>query len=185
MRRPSTSNIVVALAALFVGRALAQGSPPVTVTEIREVTPQSIQDTIEDMRLKNDGLLARIRGIESRPPRVILRTDTIVTPPDTVYSFVDVRDGQLTFDLFTNNTHELQQGINVADCDDGFQISAGEVSCNRARLGHLWLAGELAYPYSSVGLEWRRSFRSSMDIYVGISTKGSLVLRVRSGVRVF
>ncbi len=181
----SVSNVVVAVAALFVGVALAP--EPEVVTEVREVTPQALQDTLDGLRIKNEGLVAKLKGIESRPPRVILRTDTVVSLPDTVYSFVDVRGGNLTFDLFSrpDSTRELHQGVNIRDCDDGYQINAGVVLCNKARLGHLWLAGEFAYPLPSIGVVWRKSFSSGFEVYVGLSSAGTPVLRVRSGIRLF
>ena len=157
-----------------------------TVTEF--VTPQDLLDERNDLRQSASGLRARIRGLENRVPVVVHRTDTILVPPDTVFETVVLSAaGTLTLSTLNlrNQTAEVQQGIPVADCDDGFVIQASGVICNKARLGHLYLFGSASSTLGSAGAYWTPAYRSTLRISAGYTTDQRIELRVTKGLKIF
>lgn len=180
--------LVLALILLFVGRAWGEGATEtVTVTRVDSVVPAEYERRVEALTLERDGIRARLEAIEARPPRIITRTDTLTIPPDTVIRFVAVDSrGSLSLDLLTARDSlyapELHEGIDISDCDEGYTIEAGEVTCDRAALGHLYV-GPIASRRPSLALWWQPSFRSPWE--AGVSYSGAWDVWVRRGVRLF
>ena len=185
-----TVAVLVALA-VFVGKAWGGAGRTVeVVTRVDTVAPADYQDQLRAFYLERDGLRARLDGIESREPTVIVITDTVIQPPDTIYSFINVDDGgDLTLEVLTPAvntpgmvTPSLYTGIDISDCDEGWQVRAGAVLCNRARLGHLWVGPELS---RSPGFAawWRPSYRSPWE--ASVAWDGACDFRVRRGVKIW
>lgn len=195
--RALTVAVLVALA-VFVGKAWGGAGRTVeVVTRVDTVAPADYQDQLRAFYLERDGLRARLEGIESRAPEMIVITDTVITPPDTVLSFINVDSrGDLTLEVLTVTESgglvpdstpfryrpALYTGIDISDCDEGWQIRAGAVTCDRARLGHLWVGPELARS-PGVAAWWRPSYRSQWE--AGVSWSGSWDFSLRRGVRVW
>lgn len=196
-----TVLVLVALA-VFVGRAWGgAGKSGDVITRVDTVAPADYQDQLRAFYMERDGLRARLEGIESRAPEVIVITDTVVTAPDTVYSFVNVDSrGELSIEVLTRADDatevgsmlpdstpiryrpSLYTGIDISDCDDGFQLRAGEVLCNRSRLGHAWVGPELSRS-PSVSLWWKPNYRSPWE--AGVSFSGSWNFSIRRGIQVW
>ena len=179
--------VVAALVLLFFGKAWGERREPEVVTRVDSVTPARYAETLAGMRLENDGLRARLRGIESRPPRVIVRTDTVVAPPDTVYRFVNVDSrGSLSVEVLHRADSvyvpELHTGSDISDCDDGWQIRDGEVLCDKARLGHLYVGPWLS-THPALAVWWTPSYRSPWE--ASISYSGKWEIGVRRGLRLW
>jgi hypothetical protein len=198
--RASVSNIVIALLLLSVGVAWGQsGNGPMQVITVTDtLAGQEYALRLQRERLRTTGLRARLEGIESRPPTTIFVTDTLTTIPDTVLVFVNVRDGVVTAEFLvatdelpTNGTTptdellrpELHTGSDISDCDEGFEVSANGVQCDRARLGHLYAYAE-ASRTPSLGVYWEPSFRSPWTLSAG-HTGSEWVFTLRRGWRLF
>ncbi len=186
-----SSHIVAGVAILIAVAALVRDFTNVvtkTVTQIIEVTPQELLDERLHLRQTATGLRARIRGLETRVPVVVLRTDTIISPPDTVFETVVLSAaGTLTISTLNlrEQTAEVQQDIPVGDCDDGFVIQASGVICNKALLGHLYLFGSASSQYGIAGAYWEPSYRSTFRISAGYTTDARIELRVTKALRIF
>lgn len=171
--------LAIAAMLLFAGDAIGKkvrGIPEaITNTVIQTVAPAEYTAILEDYALPEGGLRGFIEGIEERNPAVIIRTDTLVPPPDTVIRFLSVGDdGNLTVEILTDTiiqvdtlaqtdtlyVPQVRTGINVADCDEGFTVQAGQVLCNRARLGHLYLGPSASLKNAGAFLLWEPSYRS-------------------------
>lgn len=181
------SVVVLALVVFFVARATAAPGEPTIVTRVDTVTPPEYTETVERLHLENDGLRARIEGLRNVEPTVIVRTDTLVSPPDTVIRFVAVDSrGSLSVDFLTSRdtlyAPELHRGIDVSACDEGWTIQSGEVICDRAQLGHLYVGPWLSRD-PSLALWWEPSFRSPWEAFVRFG--GTWDFGVRRGVRIF
>lgn len=179
--------LVLALLVLFVGKAWGERATPEVVTRIDTVAPAEYERTVEGLRIQNEGLRARLEGVESRAPEVIVRTDTLVLPPDTVLRFVSVdSDANLTVEILTARDSlyapELHTRIDVSRCDDGWQIQSGQVVCDEAQLGHLYVGPWLSRT-PSVAIWWVPSFRSPWEASVSFS--GSWDFGLRRGVRIW
>lgn len=161
----------VALAfVFFVGRAVGESGDPVVVTEVDTVTVERYGALVEELRLERDGLRARLEGIEARPPRVITRVDTLVPAPDTVVRFLSVDPrGRLSVEFLTARDSlyapELQRGIDVSDCDEGYTVQDGTVLCDRARFGHLYLGPRVSLD-PALFARWVPSYRSPWEFGV-------------------
>ena len=189
MKRPAVSNIVAALLLLAVGHAFGQRSVPVQVISVRDtLAAAAYNDRVAELRIERDGFRARLEGVEARPPTVVYVTDTLVSRPDTVIRFVQVDPrGHLNVELLTKRDSlyapELHATVDVADCDDGFEVSADGVVCDRARLGHLSLA-VTASQHPTLGLHWKPSYRSMWEASLG-HTGNEWVFAVRRGWRLW
>lgn len=182
-------RILAALAGLIALSVWLLPSEPVIQTVVREVTPQALLDTIEDLRIERDGLMARLRGVEEREPATIYVVDTLVPPPDTILRFMHVDSrGYLTYERLTAldglYAPSLVSRISVFDCDDGYQVDVRGVTCDRAVLGHLYLRGgaRTASPY--VELAWRRTIRSRWELAIGFDRDG-LYAGISASLRIF
>lgn len=179
MSRASFTNIVAVIAALLLGRCSADLPPPPVITQtfVDTVAPAALLAAIEDGALENAGLRAKLAGHVRVEPVYILRSDTVVTPPDTVLQLVAVNGATLTLaPLIVRDSAdpllrvpELHR-FDVGACDDGWSWKSGELICDRARFGHLYAtgAGSLYSPGGKIslapevvaGLRWKPSFRS-------------------------
>lgn len=166
--------LVVAAVVFFVGKAFGGESEPVVVTRVDTVTTERYASLVDELRLERDGLRARIEGLEARPPRVVTRTDTLYLPA-VAHGVVRVEDGSLTVEVMVLEVDslrpayrpELRQEIDVSDCDEGYSIQDGEVVCDPAQLGHLYLTADAGLHDALAGLEWEPSYRSLWEISVG------------------
>lgn len=200
MRSVQLLTVVVLVAlAVFVGKAWGgAGRSGDVVTRVDTVAPADYQDQLRAFYMERDGLRARLEGIENRAPEVIVITDTVITPPDTVYSFVNVDSrGDLTMEVLAVTESgsvvpdstpiryrpALHTGIDISDCDDGWQIRGGAVTCNRARLGHLWIGPELSRS-PSFSLWWKPNLRSPWEIAALYNGNG-WDFNVRRGVKIW
>jgi hypothetical protein len=163
--------LILAILVLFAGKAWGDWSDrsptrDVVQTVVRTVAPQEYRDILEHYELREGGLRGFIEGIESRPPRIITKTDTLVLPAVAQGRARVDRSGQLTLEVLrlapdtAAYVPELHEDIDVSDCDEGFAINAGEVLCDRARLGHLYVVPASTLHYASATLLWKRSYRS-------------------------
>lgn len=170
----SAAVVLVALT-LFAGNALGNlirgPRDVVTHTDTVEVAPSDYEPTKEALAIARGditGLRARLRGLEERPPRTLYLTDSVLVT-DTVFVVVD-QHGQLTYQLATSLSEpapvELRSGIDVSDCDDGFQIRDRQVVCNRAVWGHLYLTPRPGLRSAMAVLEWEPSYRSPWQFSV-------------------
>lgn len=168
-------SLIVAAILLFVGKAWGSAGAPAVVTRIDSVPPAAYRARLAELAIDRDGLRARLEGIESRPPEVIVRTDTLIAPPDTVVRYVTVNSrGRLTYELLGQREDttalyapELHEGVNVSDCDEGWQIQNGDVVCDPTRLGHLYVVAGVGRYDALAGLEWEPSYRSLWEFSAG------------------
>ena len=194
MNRPSVSNVVVALILLFGGYSLGQRQGPVQVITVRDTvaTAQYVR-TVADLRMQRNGLRAQLAGVRELQPQRIVVTDTIFTPPDTVLSFITIREGTLSTEVLLKVPEsgiqssgwkpEFHTGFDVSSCDDGLEVSANGVVCNRPRFGHLFVGPVLAQD-PSLAAWWIPSYRSPWEISVG-RTQTSWVFSIRRGIKIW
>lgn len=161
--------VLVAAVAFFAGRDTVP--PPDVVTRVDTVRPVEYRRTLESLQIENDGLRARLEGVERREPERIMITDTVVLVPDTVYRFVSVDSrGRLAVELLMGEGElrvpELHTGTDISDCDEGWQIQGGETVCDRARMGHLFVTPRLARS-PMIAVEWIPSHRSPWQAGIG------------------
>lgn len=151
------------------------------------------------------GRLATLRrqlaGIETRRPTRVMVYDTVLSlVTDTVILAVSVDgSGRLTQELALPDSGGHRPAtaapIRVGDCDDGYQLMAGRVQCNRARLGHLvaWVGAGVEsratsglpppiQPHGAAGLRWSPAYRSPWSAEVRIEHDGRTVASVRRGL---
>ena len=200
MRRISWSNVLVAIGFLLVGRYMGVAAEPEVITRVDTVPPAAMADSLSALSLEVGGLRAILDGRDYVSPRVILRTDTLVTPPDTVLQLVALKGTTLslaplihTDSLWAPELHRFD----VGNCDDGFSWAAGELVCDRARFGHLALyaeAGMASRPFvpmpdltyrAEAGVEWTPSYRSPWRGSLAMAPDGSVALTVTRGWRLF
>lgn len=191
MTRVSFSNIAVGVVLLVLGYQLAGEGETVVLrqTRVDTVPPAALVDSIERLALEADGLRAKLAGRVRVEPVHILRTDTLVTPPDTVLQLVRVEGQSLIVaplikgdSLWAPELHRF----NVADCDDGWSWAAGEVVCDRARFGHLsaTISAVGTYPLGATaraGIAWIPGYRSGWRASVETDPVGRLSLTVTRG----
>lgn len=174
------SAVVVALILLFVGYSLGhQTTQVVTVTDT--VTLADLERRLESEKRE----VSRLRGINRSQPDTVFITDTVIPPPDTIITFVSVRDGRLTTSwLIGDSLYAPSMTVNrIGGCDDGFEVSAAGVLCDRAVLGHLYVGPLLDHTDPMLAVFWKPSYRSPWEVGAGYGTR--LHLYVRYGLRLF
>ena len=92
----SLSNIIVGVALLALGYSFREPAETVVITRVDTVPYASFRDSVSAIRLEAAGLRAKLAGRGVVQPRTILRTDTLVLPPDTVLSLLNVQGRMLT-----------------------------------------------------------------------------------------
>ena len=190
MKGVSVSTVLAVVGALWIGSYLAPDQPPIYETRVDTVAPAALLDSVRALRLESSGLRAMLAGRGEVQPRTILRTDTLVTPPDTVLQIVAMDgNGNLTLapliradSLWAPEIHRFD----VGNCDDGWSWASGQLVCDKARLGHLSpfvSAGVRSSvvrftpdPLLSAGLEWTPSYRSAWRASVGMDQTGRVSL---------
>ena len=209
--KPSVSNVAVGLLLLFVGHAFGMKNAPVQTQIVMDTvaTAQYVQ-TVADLRMQRNGLRAQLAGVSELQPQRIVVTDTVVQR-DTVLSFVTIRDGTLSTEtlikvpppgpLIADHSQnceptgicepsfrpELRTGYDVSACDDGLEVSADGVVCNRPRFGHMSLFAGLdtrSTGYGVLGAMWTPSFRSNWDVSGGVDGDGWFI-GITRGVRLW
>lgn len=201
MKRVSLSNVVIGVVLLVMGYSCREPGETVVLNSVRvdTVAPAAMTALLENAVLENAGLRAKLRGYESRPPRQIVRTDTLISPPDTVLQLVRV-DGRslITAPLIKADSlyaPELHR-FDVGDCDDGWSWSAGVVVCDRARFGHLSAyveAGAELDPFGTthptaavrLGLQWTPSYRSPWRASLVMAPTGRLTAAIGRSWQLF
>lgn len=176
-------HVVVAALILFAGKAWGEAGEPTVVTEVDTVTTERYAGLVDELRLENNGLRARIEGIETRPPEVITRTDTLYLPA-VAHGTVRIEDGSLAVEVMVLEADslrpayrpELHQGIDVSDCDEGYSIQDGEVICDRAQLGHLYVGPWLSLK-PALAVWWEPSYRSPWEAFVRYSDEWDFGIR--------
>lgn len=189
----SATNVAMAVACLWLGAFFGPSPKPVLITQVDTLFYSAFRDSLEAERLEADGLRAKLAGRVRVEPVHIFRTDTLVTPPDTVLRLVSVQHGELvlaplirTDSLWAPELHRFD----VGNCDDGWSWAAGELVCDRARLGHLALyatMGVTSRPFgpmlnpalsTTAGLVWIPAFRSPWRAFTELDATGRLALGV-------
>lgn len=146
-------------------------------------------ERLEEMLRERDGLVdqlrARIRGLESRPPIVIERVDTVIdvrTVPVIVGAVAD-RRGRLDVlraapaDSVGLRRPEIARQIDLSRCDDGWALDGARVVCDVPRLGHLTAVARLGAawpgePVGSIGLRWTPYYRATWAVEARATTDG-------------
>ena len=192
--KASVTNVVAVVLALWVGRCFAPAITPVVITRVDTVPYAAFRDTVANLRLESEGLRAKLAGRSSVRAVTIVRTDTLVLPPDTVLQLVSMSDdGTLSVaplvrvdTLWAPELHRFD----IADCDDGFSWAAGELVCDRARLGHLGLYATVGASYApfvaipnaalnmGAGIEWTPSYRSPWRASLEMAPTGRVALAI-------
>jgi len=188
------ATAVLVLVALCAGYAARPTRPIEQPARTDTVPPARLLEQVEALKLDNLGLTQRLQGWEVRPPRVVVRADTVVLPPDTVFLPLlrASARGLLTIPVLVSDSvpyyrPEVWRGFDVSDCDNGWVIQGGDLLCNRPRLGHLSFGFDSNLTYQSdgvqlvgaAGLYWRPTYRSGWNAYLTVSTdtRGSFGLR--------
>jgi len=161
LRVPPLFRVIIALLLWLAGYHVASrgtiSQPSITVSTYDVL---QLSERLKQERARVTGLRARLEGLESRAPDTVYIVDTIVTPVDTVFETVTVRDGALV----SSWVARLEEGwsprvsvYNVRGCDEGYSLTGGTVVCDRARAGHLYATAELESGRAALGLAWTRS----------------------------
>lgn len=188
----------------WAGSCMAPDPPPAVVgqTDTVEIPSTALLDLIDDLELERDGLRARLEGVEERPPRMVVRSDTVLAecPAAVITAGRTDRGGILQLGRLDQVpggwSPTLERGVDLSDCDEGWSIGPGGVSCDPARAGHLVLYGAAAAAYPLVpgsdagvvgeaGVSWEPSFRSTFRVDLYATTRGTAELRIRKGWRLF
>lgn len=192
--RPSISNVLVGLFLIWGAYALgANTSGGIVVQTVYDTLALGAYQTrVGELTLERDGLKARLEGVREVQPDTVFVVDTLVTPPDTVLRFVNVdRRGRLAVETYARDPGSegsfyrpsLATGLDVSRCDEGWQIKDGEVLCDPAKLGHLWLGLNVGSDIYA-GAWWRPSYRSAWEVFAG-RTEDRWVFGARRGWQVF
>lgn len=157
--------VTAALLLLAIGWQVgARAVEPVTVIVQDTVALSELERRLDAQRIRGDGLVAAMENRQVLAPDTIWVTDTLVSPPDTVFEFIRVNErGNLTASRFTIEGELYAPQIttyNVSDCDEGFQLEGGTVICDKARWGHLYLLSSISPAYASAGLRWTPGYKS-------------------------
>ena len=144
-----------------------------------------MNERLASERRTSDGLRARLAAIGQRQPDTVFVTDTLIPAPDTVMSFISVRGSRLTTQWLIGDSLRAPSltVTTVGDCDDGFEVSAAGVLCDRARLGHLWIGPLYQHTDPMLAAWWKPSYRSAWELGVGYGTQ--LHVFIRYGLRLF
>lgn len=199
--RVSATRIAVILVAIYAGRCTADLPPPPVYTQtfVDTVAPAALLAAVEHGALENAGLKAKLKGYETRKPLTVIRTDTVVTPPDTVLQLVNVMGEALTIAPLIKADSAWRPELHRYDlskCDDGWSWKSGSLICDRARFGHLSIYGEAsaeANPFGpplpaaavQAGLAWQACYRCGTRISLGTDQAGRATLSVRHEWRAF
>ena len=167
----------------------------VVVTRVDTVPYSQFRDSLKHERLEAEGLRAKLAGRSTLEPRTILRTDTLVTPPDTVVQSIRLyANGGLSLaplihadSLYRPELHRFD----VSACDDGFAWNAGVLVCDKARLGHLYVYArqglDTGFPFrredfmgapTEAGIEWTASYRSGWRVSTALARDGRTSLAI-------
>lgn len=159
-------------------------------------------ERLEGLLRERDGLVdqlrARIRGLESRPPIVIERVDTVIdvrTVPVIVGAVAD-RRGHLDVlragpaDSVGLRRPEIARHIDLSRCDDGWALDGARVVCDTPRLGHLTAVARLGAaspgePVGSIGLRWTPYYRATWAVEARATTDGRVEVAGEVGVRLW
>lgn len=202
------SKVVLAVAlvlAVAAGWALKPGVVrTINMVETIDLPPTDFASLWLEGQREIGTLRGRIEGLQSRPPSVIQRTDTLFAPPEVCVAGIDVDAGGVaTLPLLYLDSDSLAYrperhvGIDISNCDDGFSVTDGEVICDPARLGHLYLGVRLdavypiglereSSPFSAgAGAYWRPSYRSKWEIGAWLETDQRLRIGLRRGIQIF
>lgn len=205
--RLSLSNVLCGVTLVALGATCGPGRDRVVVhtePKIIRLPARQFTDSLTALSLEVDGLRARLAGREKRVPVVIVRTDTLVSASDTVVQILRVNPaGNLTIATLVVRDSlwapEIHKDIPVSDCDDGWSWNAGQVVCDRARLGHIYLgvglgiesevqgfavAPSVRFASEAVGY-WQPSYRSSWRVALSLDSRGRAALGVTRGFRIF
>lgn len=189
----SLTNVVAGVLLICLGYSFREPGETVVITRVDTIPYAAFRDSLESQRLEADGLRAKLAGRGVVQPRTILRTDTLVLPPDTVLSLLKSDGRTLTIAPLIKGSDSLWtpeiHSFDVGKCDDGFSWASGELVCDRARLGHFGPAVRLeahADPFrrttpiarATVGVEWIPSYRSGWRSFLGMGQDGSVVVSV-------
>lgn len=190
MRRVSVTNVLAVVLALMAGLSLRTEPTPVEyATRVDTVSVSVMKDSLSAARLEESWLAGR----SSVTPRVVMRTDTLVLPPDTVLQLVNVSGSTLSLgvlnvvdSLWAPELHRYDVGA----CDDGWSWSSGQLVCDRARLGHLRVVGSAAvlYPLGATaraGVEWAPGQGSRWRVSAMVAPSGVVELGVSRGWQLF
>lgn len=180
--------------AASVGYAIGGGQSPSGVVRADTVFLGSADydGRVRELVIERDGLRARLEGVTTREPEVVVLTDTVIRA-DTVLRFVTIDSrGRLSYELLARADSanvplfrpELRERVDISDCDDRWGIAPdGSVTCDVPRAGHMWLAATLSRQ-PSLGVHWRKSYRSPWE--VSASYDGArLDLAVRRSVQLW
>lgn len=186
--------LVLALVALFAGKAWGEAGEPTEVvkTVVRTVAPAEYTELLSELGVADaSGIRARLEGVRTVQPEVIVRTDTLIQAPDTVLRFftIDSR-GRLHLEVLHQHadsidlyTPEIQSTEPLGDCDDGLSFQDGEIRCDPARLGHLYVGPHLSRD-PALSAWWTPSYRSPWE--ASVSYDGDRFdFGLRRGVRIF
>lgn len=187
------TNVVAGVLLICAGYSFRESGETVVITRVDTVPYAAFRDSLEGYRLESAGLRATLAGRDNSTPRAILRTDTFVTPPDTVLQLVRVTGSILSIaplirrdSLWAPEIHSFD----VGRCDDGFSWAAGQLVCDRARFGHMSLYATLGVtgdPFgpmlspalnTEAGIQWTPSHRSPWRSFLAIRSNGSVGIGV-------
>ena len=189
----SFTNVLVGVALLALGYCSREPAETVVLTRVDTIPYVAFRDSLEAERLEVDGLRAKLAGHVRVEPVHIFRTDTLVTPPDTVVQLIRVEGETLLLAPLIQTSDSLWapelHRFDIGACDQGWSWAAGELVCDRARLGHLRFflqAGGSAHvvgdyhpqPHATAGLDWIPAFRSPWRAFMGMDRTGRLALGV-------
>ena len=185
MRRPALPGgkpiFIAAIAALmllsaFVGHLFGRDSIPgeVPVTIIREVASKEMERELGELRLENEGLLARLRGrVEIAPAEELILDEPIEGCPETAIMEIRIRPyGMASYTRLTRLESDsisvvpmyqfsLLKDVDISRCTQ-FYFSGETFVCDTPRLGvlDLFLYTSLVTDQrvldAGVGLNWRR-----------------------------
>lgn len=158
-------HVIVAVFLLATGWQVgARAGEPVTLVVQDTVALEELERRLEAQRIRGDGLMAALENRQARGPDTVWVTDTLVSPPDTVFEFIRLNErGNLTASRYTRDGELYAPQVttyNVSDCDEGFQLEGGTVICDKARFGHLYLLTALSSSYAGAGLRWTPGYKS-------------------------
>lgn len=203
-------TLVPAVLLLGVGLWLGSCFGPEAPANVIEGAPDTVlvnnpvlAGMLEGLEIENEGLRARLEGVQNRRPRVIVRSDTVLAQcPAVTYTAAAV-DGAGSLYLGRLDRVEggfrptLRGDIDVSRCDDGFSIGPSGVTCDPAQLGHLAIYGAIQGRRSfttgalaveaETGLTWTPSYRSTLQLHIGVTTSGSgaVILRGEKALELF
>jgi len=155
------------------------------------------QRMVANLERERDGLRARLEAVESRPPRIVIRTDTVPGPPDTIFLplLSASSRGRLTIPTLIADSAkgfrgEIWRGFDTSDCDDGWSVQDGVLVCDRPRLGHLAFGIQVGFgtdrnAVAEAGAWWQPTYRSTWDVGASLGTDGRARLTVRKAWRLW